>query len=229
LDVLLAGVVVADTVVSLPASTALSTTTTPSSGMHGTSSLNVGAAIGGALGGIFLVLGAAVFLLLWRRRRRREDEALSGTLFDHDGSSSQIRPWEPVPAAATRTQTGAREMSAGNEPSPMRRKRDVVFLPAAQPAISSSASAFRSAITLVASPDFSQAENAIHSERQPQPAPQAGAELTSNSQAEPGNRNDITIEELVGMLNERLRHGNVVWNEEELPPDYGSGHPGHEH
>jgi hypothetical protein len=78
--------------------------------------------------------------------------------------------------------------------------------------------------TVVASPDSSsQARAIIHPERQTRAVPVVRAEPVSNGV--PGDRNYITVDELVGMLNERLRGRNVVWIAEESAPNYRSRLP----
>jgi len=167
--------------------------------------------VGGVIGGVAVVLGLVTSLLYWRRRKRRAAASHSLTpLPPPRRSSDSIRRrhgsqqsafWQSPPGDGLAFRS-EKNLHSREDPSGTR------AVPLVTSGLPSSA-----ARTSSIAPESGTGSNGFH-------------DVQTREVASSGARGGLTTGELVGMLNDRLRRGSVVWHEEETPPVYGTSERG---
>jgi len=208
LDVLLGGLLVANgtTGNSTSPSQTGSPSSSPSPSQGSQTHSPTGAIVGGVVGGLVTLLFAIGAIILYRRVKRRQkrliSEIIPSTDEDYDPYLYINSGQQPMPVPEPFVMENGRSRGESNSASALDEK-----------ALGESALVYATSNTITDPPSSST--------NQPQPSANELTSSSSSSDPQPQAEPQLSTTELVGMLNERLRRGDVIWNPEESPPVYG--------
>jgi hypothetical protein len=165
----------------------------------------IGAIVGGTVGGVVALLLAVACLILYLRTRTEELPVFEETPVvseQDDPNPYLVEAWHYP--ATRQTEPDGPQIQTQHK---FARDKRTLAGPAQVTQIPSSS---------ITQPSSSVNPTTSDSSDPPEP------ENTRLTFAEGRSREELSTTELVGILNERLRRGDVVWNEEESPPVYGT-------